>query len=130
MSVWHKTCTNNGMTSILYMFAAALLVAGSVPAFAQDTSGLIDPTRPHNARSVDREAPATGPVLQSTIVSDDERRAMISGRFYRVGDTLGAARIVEIQPNRVTLRRGDVLTTLSLYSRVVPTMKRQALASN
>lgn len=55
---------------------------------------------------------------------------MISGRFYRVGDALGTARIVDIQPNRVTLRRGDVVTTMSLYPRFVPTMKREALAAN
>lgn len=130
MSFWHKTCSNAGMGSNIRMFAVALLVAGSAPVFAQDAGGLVDPTRPYGARSVERDAPATGPVLQSTIVSDDERRAMISGRFYRVGDALGTARIVDIQPNRVTLRRGDVVTTMSLYPRFVPTMKREALAAN
>lgn len=117
------------MGPTLHMFALMLLAASSVPVFAEDVGGLVDPTRPYGARTVDREAPATGPLLQSTIISDDERRAMISGRFYRVGDTLGTARIVDIQPNRVTLRRGDVVTTLSLYPRFVPTMKRETLAS-
>lgn len=108
----------------------ALLTAAAPVSAVESWAGLVDPTRPHNSRSVDREPSFAGPVLQSTIVTPGERRAMISGRFYRVGDQVGAAQVADIQPNRVVLRQAGRETTLSLFPRFTPRMKHEMVTSN
>ena len=129
MSVWHGTCTNQGMK--LRIFMAAVVLTAIAPASANESfAGLVDPTRPHSARAYDREPSFSGPVLQSTIVTAAERRAMISGRFYRVGDQIGAAQVADIQPNRVVLRQGGRETTLSMFPRFTPRMKHEMVTSN
>lgn len=129
MSVWHGTCTNQGMK--LRILMAAVVLTATAPASAGESlAGLVDPTRPHSARAFDAEPSFTGPVLQSTIVTASERRAMINGRFYRVGDQVGAAQVADIQPNRVVLRQAGRETTLSLFPRFTPRMKHEMVTSN
>jgi len=89
--------------------------AGDLPA------GLADPTRPsyiaesHAAGT----APRRGPVLESTFVSASQRRALISGRSYAVGDNLGGAVITDIQPYEVVLRQAGRESRLRLLPRLV-----------
>lgn len=92
------------------------------PAWAADELGnLPDPTRPQ----VGAEAPApvqpvaTGPELQSTMISTAFRRAVISGRTYRPGDRVDGAVLTDIQPYEVTLRRGTRETRLRLLPKLV-----------
>jgi len=90
--------------------------AESIPA------GLADPTQPSfgggmASRSADRKP--TGPVLQSTFVSSSQRRAVISGRPYKVGDKFGGGVITDIQPYEVVVRQADRVTRLRLLPKVV-----------
>jgi hypothetical protein len=77
----------------------------------------VDPTRPWSG--VPDEAPVYGgPVLQSTLVSDSRREAMISGRKVRIGDRVGAAVVADIRPYEVVLKQDNRETRLRLTPRL------------
>ncbi|MCE2944908.1 MAG: hypothetical protein ACK5S2_05735 [Lysobacteraceae bacterium] len=105
------------------VLALLLVVAG--PAVA---SGVPDPTRPAvPAASVDAApgTPAPSLVLQSTMVSGDQRSAIINGAFVRPGDTLGEARVVAIGPGWVRLEGASGPTELRLsYSSIARPVNR------
>ena len=69
-----------------------------------------DPTRPPpglggmQASAV--QAPASGPVLQSVILSPSRHAAIISGRLVERGAYYGDALLVEVAQDRVVLRTG------------------------
>ena len=98
------------------IFACALLLAVSSTALAQT---LRDPTRPPSAaasgplREGEARAP-TGPVLQSVIVSDGRRLALIDGKTYTVGDKIGEAKLISISGSEVTLRESGGRKVLRL----------------
>jgi hypothetical protein len=96
-------------------------MAGIVPGGqAEDTvSGLVDPTRPsYVGVSAEAKMQHTGPVLQSTFVSASRRRAVISGRTYKVGDKFGGAMIADIQPYEVVLKQAGRETRLRLLPKL------------
>jgi MSHA biogenesis protein MshK len=62
--------------------------------------------------------PAPGLVLQSTLLSHGRRIAMIDGKPMKVGDKIGGARIVAIDPSSVTLREGETTRVLELFQGV------------
>lgn len=88
------------------------LLAG-LPSVYADT--LQDPTRPS---FLDAAAPTaeTAPslVLNAIHLSPTQRRAMINNRSVRVGDYLGAVRVVAIARDGVRLQRGTEQFTLQL----------------
>jgi hypothetical protein len=94
-----KIVFGHGMRRILLIVAGA---AGTMlpAAHAQE---LFDPTRP-SAGGEGYEPSYAGPTLQSTLIANGERRAVVSGRSYRVGDRLGASVVAEILPYEVILR--------------------------
>jgi len=117
---WHKSCT-------LLCKSGAGVLAGMwlwVPASpaAENLGRLSDPTRPFvgaEASAVPHEATVpTGPQLQSTMISPTFRRAVISGRSYKVGDRFDGAVIADIQPYEVTLWRDGRETRLRLLPRL------------
>ena len=55
-----------------------------------------------------------GLVLQSTLLSKGRRIAMIDGKPMQVGDRIGKARIVSIDPGAVTLREANTTRVLHL----------------
>lgn len=73
-----------------------------------------DPTAPYHVPG--GSVASTGPVLQSTVVSETRRTALISGRYYNVGDRLGNSVIREIRPYQVVLESNGRTT----YLRLVP----------
>lgn len=88
-------------------------------------SDLVDPTRPSYVGNAPAGAAGSyyaGPVLQSTFVSASQRRAVISGKTYTVGDKFGGAVIAEIQPYEVVLKRGGRETHL----RLLPKLAKEA----
>lgn len=97
---------------------------------AEDLSKLPDPTRPQ----VGAEAPlafpsrevATGPELQSTMISTAFRRAIISGQAYKQGDRVDGAVIMDIQPYEITLKEGGRETRLRLLPRLTKEPKTSA----
>ena len=54
-------------------------------------------------------------MLQSTLLSNGRRIAMIDGKPMKVGDRIGSARIVSIDPSAVTLREAHKTRVLRLY---------------
>lgn len=102
------------MTVTVLTLAQHGVRAGEIPA------GLSDPTQPQTGEVFIAAKPVepTGPVLQSTMISPTLRRAVISGRSYKVGDRFDGAVIADIQPYEVTLRREGRETRLRLLPRL------------
>jgi len=104
---------------------AALLVAGMAGFVAgsqasDSLAGLVDPTQPaYSGTSGGAVAskPA-GPLLQSTFISTSQRRAVIGGKSYMVGDKFGGAVITEIQPYEVVLKKAGHETHLRLLPKL------------
>jgi MSHA biogenesis protein MshK len=80
------------------------------------TRALGDPMRPPALMGAASETAGTpgGMVLQSTIMSRGRRIAMIDGKSMNVGDRIGEARIVAINPDSVTLREAGATRVLRL----------------
>lgn len=70
----------------------------------------VDPTRPPSARAmISTPAAATKErplVLQSIRISEQQRRALISGVTVSEGDRIRGSRVVSIEPGSVLLERG------------------------
>ncbi len=97
------------------MFAGALAVLISGNASAQPVA---DPTRPPaelQSAAPGSDGPATGPLLQSIMISPSERSAIINGERVRQGGTYGNSRILKISENEVVLRSVTGTETLRLY---------------
>jgi len=109
------------IAAVVGLTAACPVRAGDLP------EGLSDPTSP-SMGPVTTEAAEyhSGPVLQSTFISSGSRRAIISGRSYRVGDQVGGAVIMEIQAYEVILKQGARETHL----RLLPKLTKEAQASH
>lgn len=113
-----KAVCRLGLRALMWL----VCVAGFFPASqAEDTpAGLVDPTRPsYGDATMEVEQQPSGPVLQSTFVSTSQRRAVISGKSYRVGDKLGAGVITDIAPYEVVLTQAGRETRLRLLPKVV-----------
>lgn len=93
-------------------------VAGSQ---ANDSlAGLVDPTQPAYSGTSGGTAASkpTGPLLQSTFISTSQRRAVIDGKSYTVGDKFGGAVIADIQPYEVALKKAGRETRLRLLPKL------------
>lgn len=82
--------------------------------------GLDDPTRPPpgfrgGAGAARASGPAEGLVLQSVIISDTNRSAIISGQHVALGGKIGAARLVRVSEAAVVLLTGEDRRTLKLF---------------
>jgi len=111
----------------------AICVAGLLLSWASvqaddKLAGLADPTRPPSAVApVSGSAPAgiesvpTGPALQSTMIAPGRKRAVISGKTYSIGDSMGNATIVDIRQYEVVLEQGGRETRL----RLVPSVTKE-----
>lgn len=104
---------------------AMLGLPGVAPSVsADDLASLADPTQPAYsiaATGVVVSKP-TGPALQSTFISASQRRAVISGKSYTVGDKFGGGTITDIQPYEVVLKKVDRETRL----RLLPKLAKEA----
>lgn len=91
---------------------AAICLVLAPPATAQP---LPDPTE---RTSIARPAVATRVpvpwVLQSTLIAEDRRIAVINGRTVTVGDEVEGARITRIEPYAVRLRTTSGIVELTL----------------
>lgn len=116
----------SGLGGIVRRAVAAVLgLAGLATAsLADDIAGLADPTQPvygtADGKSAAAAAPATA--LQSTFVSASQRRAVINGRTYKVGDKYGGGVIADIQPYEVVVKQANRESRL----RLMPKLAKQA----
>lgn len=92
---WSMAWPNVGVATILCAF-----VAMAAPLRAE----LADPMRPggHAPRS---SVSAPHWVLQSTLVSDSRRLAVVNGDIVRVGDRVAGARVLSIHSGEIWLER-------------------------
>lgn len=79
---------------------------------------LKDPTRPPNHRNSSTSTSGTKAaprwVLSSTLIAPARRMATINGKTVGVGQKIGGARVVTIDPSRVALRDGNKEIILEL----------------
>lgn len=103
------------------IFVAAGVVVMMADSQAEDFAGLADPTQPVYSRATTSGAAsvkAAVPVLQSTFISASQKRAVISGRTYAVGEKYGGGTITDIQPYEVVLKKADRETRLRLLPKL------------
>lgn len=107
------------MKGIIFIFFAILTASafGNLPA---------DPTRPPSAQEIraflGQESNAAEPQaqrwqLQSILIADQRRIAIINGRRVSEGDRIDAAEVLTIEPGRVELRHRSETIILTLASR-------------
>lgn len=100
-------------TRALVGLAALWLAAGA------QAQTLGDPTRPPaGQRGSVAGRPAGDPaglVLESIIISDTNRSAIISGEHVMLGGRIGQARLVKVSEAAVVLLTGDSRRTLKLF---------------
>jgi hypothetical protein len=99
---------------------ACALWAMAALAAAPAGQALEDPTRPppgfgRGVSSGPRSAGAPDLVLQSVIISDAGRAAIINGARVALGARVGAARLVKVSESEVELLIGNARRTLALY---------------
>ena len=117
-----KLDTRNGKRiggGVLRVVVAVIGLAGiATNSLADDFAGLADPTQPlHDAAVTSTQRP-TGSALQSTFVSASQRRAVINGRTYRIGDKFGGGMITDIQPYEVVVKQANRETRLRLLPKL------------
>lgn len=104
----------------LQTVTTAGLAGMATDASADSFANLADPTQPAytSVSGTVAVAKPAGPALQSTFVSASQRRAVISGKSYTVGDKYGGGIITDIQPYEVVLIKGQRETRLRLLPKL------------
>ena len=99
------------LTQHLILAAACFALAGAAAA-----QPLADPMRPPARGAPEARAAGAAPPtrLQSVLISSGRSIAVIDGRAVRIGERVGDATLVSIDPSRVTLQRGAARETLTL----------------
>lgn len=94
-----------------------VLLSLSAPAVAEV---LPDPTRPaaFQTTAVIQELPAELIDWKVTAIriSEQDRSAIVNGRIVRTGESIGTARILEIQPTQVVLEYDNRKVAVRLFS--------------
>ena len=87
------------------MFRSLVLTTCLLAGLAVQAAEVRDPLRPPGAqaRSAGPEAPPVW-ILHTTLVSTEQKTAVINGRVVAQGGWINGARVIEIQPTWVRLR--------------------------
>lgn len=97
------------------IFPACL--AAALPLSIAHAQVLIDPTRPPMSvarpGAVEEAPPASQ--LQSILISNRRRLAVINGNTVALGDKIGDARVVKITETEVVLKTGEETEVLKMY---------------
>jgi MSHA biogenesis protein MshK len=95
-------------------------------ALAGTAAAMDDPTRPPAGLRAGpvRAAAGDGLVLQSVIIAEDRRSAIISGEHVLLGGKIGAARLVKVSEGSVVLMIGGNRRRLELF----PTVEKHRAA--
>jgi len=78
--------------------------------------GLADPTRPPGGvtEAVSAADPG-GPVLQSVMLSQGRKIAVISGEMVALGERYGSSRLVKLTETEAVLKNGGEVKVLRMY---------------
>ena len=102
--------------AILRTAACASALAALCAFHSLAAEELVDPTRPPTGfGQFQADVVHTGPVLQSILISQTRRVAIISGKTVKAGDKYGDAQVVAIGENEVVLKTGKSQQVLKLY---------------
>ena len=108
--------------------AARLVMALALSPALSLAQGLTDPMQPPQfvapSSGSSSSEPSSGPVLQSTLLSEGRRIAMIDGKPMKVGDIIGDARIIAIDPASVTLRDAKTTRVIEMYQGISITSEK------
>ena len=84
------------------------------------TQGLPDPTRPAEYRETMVMQDLPPELLEWKVtairISDNDRTAIVNGRIVRPGDTIGAAKLLEILPYQVILDYDNRKVAVKLFN--------------
>lgn len=109
-----KRCRDRILRRLLHACSGAILLLAGTVVFAQD---VIDPTRPPQAVEP-AAAEGGGSGLQSVLISDTRRAAIIDGQLVELGQKYGDATLVRVAESEVTLAKGKETTVLRLFPAV------------
>ena len=85
-------------------------------ASAAAAQGMADPTRPPaGVAETAAAADSGGPVLQSVMLSQGRKVAVISGEMVMLGGRYGSSRLVRLTETEAVLKNGDETTVLRMY---------------
>jgi MSHA biogenesis protein MshK len=112
-----------------FWHAASLLAIAAAGTVGAET--LPDPTMPSTGGYVAGRAPvASGPVLQSVLISPGRRVAVISGQAVKLGEKYGDSQVVKITESEVVLQGESGSQTLRLYPGVEKKLTSRAEQQN
>lgn len=112
----------NAAKTIMRATSGCLLL-WSFAAIAQSTP---DPTRPPDSLSYGSGnviAASAGPILQSVLISEHSKIAIISGQVVKLNQKFGDFRLVHISETEVILQNGKIQEVLKLF----PDIKKQSV---
>lgn len=112
-----KTKHNGATVFPAYGLAVGIALGTAAPLTAGTLAplpALPDPTRPVKTAPRTTDDEPSRLELQSTLVSGARRTAVINGHLRTVGSRINGAKIVDIQPGRVLVRRDGRDVTLHL----------------
>lgn len=117
---------------VLHLIPVIITLVWAVSSKAET---LLDPTRPPGTTNLavdgKPEAVATGPVLQTVMMSAKRKVAVISGQVVALGEKYGDATLIRLTDREVVLRNSDkTLRTLKLHPEVEKKAVLQKLTGN
>ena len=92
-------------------FGRALLALVAAGVLASYSYGLSDPTQPSQYRAAAKRVSLK---LESVLVSDVRKVAVINGQVLAKGETIGGAEVVSIDKDKVRLRKSGKTISLTL----------------
>lgn len=105
--------------ALLLLAVLVVLGAGAAGSARAQGAALADPTRPPAALLAGpAETPGAAaevPLLQSVVISDGRRGAIISGQYVALGGRVGDARLARVEPSGVVLRGPGGELSLPLF---------------
>lgn len=118
-------------SAVLRVVVAVIGLAGiATSSLADDFADLTDPTQPLHGAAVAGAQRPPGSALQSTFISVSQRRAVINGRTYKVGDKYGDGMIMDIQPYEVVVKKADRETRMRLLPKLAKEIRMVKVPAN
>ncbi len=122
----------NGIGKKVAIKRGCMLLLCASASFAM-AENLPDPTRPPAslgfAQGTDAPVAASGPILQSVLISSGRKVAVISGQVVTLGGKFGDAQVVKITESEAVLLTGSNLQTLKLFPNVEKKLTSSGLRS-